>query len=61
MLIRREDAKGNIVNGSGWFYNRVFVPKAGNLNGSLLYAITHVVFFWLIGYILCRYRIFIKV
>jgi predicted acyltransferase len=61
MLIRWENAEGQIVTGSGWLYNNIFVPLAGNLNGSLLYAITHVVFFWLIGYILYRYRIFIKV
>ena len=61
LLIRWEDAEGNIVSGSGWLYNNIFVPLAGNLNGSLLYAIAHVVFFWLIGYILYRNRIFIKV
>ena len=61
MLIRWENAEGQIVTGSGWLYNNIFVPLAGNLNGSLLYAISHVVFFWLIGYILYRNRIFIKV
>jgi predicted acyltransferase len=61
MLFRFEDATGNTVAASGWLYQHVFVPLAGNLNGSLLYAIAHVVFFWLIGYILYRYRIFIKV
>ena len=61
MLIRWENAEGQIVTGSGWLYNNIFVPLAGNLNGSLLYAITHVVFFWLIGYILYRNRIFVKV
>jgi len=61
MLIRWENAEGQIVTGSGWLYNNIFVPLAGNLNGSLLYAIAHVVFFWLIGYILYRNRIFIKV
>lgn len=60
-IVRFEDAQGTIVTGSGWLYQHVFVPLAGNWNGSLLYAITHVVFFWLIGYILYRKKIFIKV
>lgn len=60
-LVRFENAEGQIISGSGWLYQQIFVPLAGNLNGSLLYAIFHVLLFWLVGYILYRYRIFIKV
>lgn len=52
---------GTKMNGSGWLYSQVFQPLAGNLNGSLLFAISHVVFFWLIGYLLYKKEIFIKV
>jgi predicted acyltransferase len=52
---------GNAIGGSTWFYNQVCVPIAGNLNGSLLYALTHIFFFWLIGYVLYKKKIFIKV
>ncbi|MDN5291023.1 MAG: hypothetical protein PWQ06_1262 [Anaerophaga sp.] len=61
MLIKFETADGTVVRGSTWLYQHIFVPLAGNMNGSLLYALTHVFFFWLIGYILYKKRIFIKV
>lgn len=60
-LIRIPDAEGNAIAGSTWLYQNVFVPLAGNMNGSLLYALTHIFFFWLIGYVLYKNRIFIKV
>ncbi len=61
MLFRIENSEGNMISASGWLFQHVFLPLAGNLNGSLLYAITHVVFFWLIGYVLYKRKIFIKV
>lgn len=60
-LIKITGADGNTVSGASWLYNEVFVPLAGNLNGSLLYAISHVLVFWFIGYVLYRRKIFIKV
>jgi predicted acyltransferase len=54
-------ADGKVVSGSSWLYNDVFQPLAGNLNGSLLYAISHVILFWMLGYILYKRKIFIKV
>jgi predicted acyltransferase len=61
ILIRFETSDGTVIRGSTWIYQNVFVPVAGNMNGSLLYALTHIFFFWLIGYILYKKRIFIKV
>ncbi len=49
------------VSGYTYLYQQVFVPIAGNMNGSLLFALTHIVFFWLIGWVLYRKKIFIKV
>lgn len=60
-LIRIPDVEGNTIAGSTWLYQNVFVPLAGNMNGSLLYALTHIFFFWLIGYVLYKKKIFIKV
>ncbi len=45
----------------GYLYNNIFVPIAGNMNGSLLFAITHITFFWFLTYILYRRKIFIKI
>jgi predicted acyltransferase len=60
-FIKIETADGTMMRGSTWLYENMFVPLAGNMNGSLLYALTHIFFFWIIGYVLYRKRIFIKV
>ncbi len=60
-IIKFEGSSGKMTNGYSWLYQELFVPLAGPLNGSLLFALTHIVFFWLIGYILYKKRIFIKV
>lgn len=44
-----------------WGYQTVFVPIAGELNGSLLFALWHVVLFWLISFIMYKKKIFIKI
>lgn len=45
----------------GWLYATVFQPIAGDLNGSLLFAIFHVLIFWLLGWWMDRKKIYIKV
>jgi len=60
-LIKIAGPDGSTMSGSGWLYSNVFEPFAGDINGSLLYAITHVVFFWMIGFVMYKKKIFIKV
>ncbi len=60
-MIHVTDFDGKIISGSAWFYKTIFVPIGGNLNGSLLFAIFHVILFWLLGYVLYKKKIFIKV
>ncbi len=60
-LIMMEGADGQRMGFGTWLYDFIFVPLAGNLNGSLLFALTHIFCFWLIGYVLYRNKIFIKV
>jgi predicted acyltransferase len=43
-----------------WFYEKVCVPIAGNLNGSLLFAIIQVLILWFIALILYRKKIMIR-
>ena len=45
----------------GWMYSHVFAPMFGNMNGSLLYAIFHVIIFWAIAWWLDKKKIYIKV
>jgi predicted acyltransferase len=45
-----------------WFYQHVCKPVSDNLkNGSLLYAICMIIFYWLIVYYLDKKKIYIKV
>jgi predicted acyltransferase len=60
-LIKITTPDGSVINGYKWLYKQIFVPVAGNLNGSLLFAITHVFIFWIILFLLYRKRIFIKI
>ena len=50
-----------VVTGYNWLYQNIFQPIAGDINGSLLFALTHIMIFWFICYVLYKKRIFIKV
>ncbi|TAJ13729.1 DUF5009 domain-containing protein [Marinilabiliaceae bacterium JC017] len=54
-------ADGKVLNGYSGLYQTVFVPLAGELNGSLLFALSHIAMYWFIGWLLYKNRIFIKV
>ena len=57
-----EQGKPVYTSALPWFYQHVCAPVFSNLkNGSLLYAVCIVAFFWLIAYILDRKKIYIKV
>lgn len=60
-LIKLKTPEGDVQNGYNWLYTQVFEPLAGPINGSLLFALAHVALFWLIGYVMYRNKIFIKV
>lgn len=55
------ETESGVVNGYSWLYTTVFQPFAGNMNGSLLFAIVHLMIFWLIALPLYRKQIFIKI
>lgn len=59
--IRFENPSGEMINGYSWLYSTVFAPVFGNLNGSLMFALFHIIFFWLILLILYKRKIFIKI
>ena len=44
-----------------WIYEHFFLPWAGAMNGSLLFALVTVLFWWLVSYVLYRLHWFIKV
>ncbi|WP_299391736.1 DUF5009 domain-containing protein [uncultured Gelidibacter sp.] len=51
----------NSMSMYNYLFSNVFAPVFGNMNGSLMFAITHIIIFWLICYILYRKKIFIKI
>ena len=60
-LINITNSQGEVVSGYDYLYSDIFVPIAGNMNGSLLFAIVHIIFFWFINYVLYKRKIFIKI
>lgn len=44
----------------GWFYEKVCVPVAGDLNGSLLFAIIQLLIVWGITFIMYRKKVFVR-
>ncbi len=55
------DLNGDMVTAYRYLYETVFVPLAGNLNGSLLFALSHILMWWLILYWMDRKKIYIKI
>ena len=60
-LIHFSDETGNSVTGYAWLYKKGFASWAGDLNGSLFFALAHIVVYWLIVLFLYRRKIFIPV
>ncbi len=54
-------SEGKGISLYNWIYEKICVPLAGNLNGSLLFALIQMLFIWLLVLILYRKKIFIKV
>ncbi len=60
-LITISTSDGAVTNGYNWIFNQLFVPIAGNVNGSLLFAVFHIFMFWCVLLLLYRKKIFIKI
>ena len=61
-LVHISESDGTIVNGYNWLYHHLFAPLCTDQRiSSLLFALTHIAFFWLIGLVLYKKKIFIKV
>jgi predicted acyltransferase len=61
-FIHVTEADGTVVNGSTWLYQHIFVPLSSDPKvSSLLFALAHIVMLWLIGLVLYKKKIFIKV
>lgn len=60
-LIKVTGAEGREVSLQRWIFESVFLPFAEPVNASLLYALTYILFWLFLMWLLYRKRIFIKV
>jgi len=60
-LVKFTNSEGEIITGYNYLYTTIFVPIAGNMNGSLLFAVSHIIFFWFLTYMLYKKKIFINI
>lgn len=60
-MMKTTNAEGDIISLKHAIYSGFFVPLAGNLNGSLLYALTNIVFWLAILWYLYSRKIFVKI
>ncbi|MDX5584780.1 MAG: DUF5009 domain-containing protein [Aureibaculum sp.] len=60
-LVSYTNSQGETLTGYQYLYTKLFVPMAGNMNGSLLFAIVHILLFWGLVYVLFKRKIFIKI
>jgi len=61
ILIRVAGPEGDRTSLYAWFYQSICVPLAGQMNGSLMFAIGNVLFWLVVAALLYRKRIFIKI
>ena len=54
------DYNGTLISAHSYFYKTVFEPMAGEYNGSLFFALTHVICFWLILFWMDKKNIQVK-
>lgn len=59
--IKVSSPAGEPISAYGYLYKHVCVPIAGNMNGSLLFALSHIMLFWVVCYFLYKRKIFIKI
>ena len=61
-IIKITEDDGKVVNGYTWIYQHIFEPLTADPRiSSLLFALSHIVLYWLIVLILYKKKIFIKV
>ena len=60
MLFIKFGADGEKITLYNWFYEKICVPVAGNMNGSLMFALVQMMLIWLVALILYRKKVYIR-
>ena len=61
LLLTTFDYKGTTTSGYNYLYETVFIPLGGNMNGSLIFALSHVLAFWLLLFYMQKKKIYVKI
>jgi len=61
MYLTKLDTAAGEISVKDWLYQNLFLPWAGDLNGSLFFALSFMLFWLGVNYLLYRQKIFIKV
>lgn len=61
LIIIKLNSGGEVISIYSWIFRNIFAPLAGNMNGSLLFAISYVLLWLGIMSIFYRFKIFIKI
>ena len=61
LYVLKWEHREETMNAYAWIYRQIFVPVAGELNGSLLFALSYVAILWFIAWIMWKKKIFVKV
>ena len=62
ILVRTKIGTGeSAITTYNWIYQNIFASWAGNVNGSLLFALVTLLFWWVVAFLLYRQRWFIKI
>jgi predicted acyltransferase len=60
MLFIKISSDGKEISLYTWLYEKICVPVAGNMNGSLMFAVIQVLLIWVIALILYRKKVMIR-
>ena len=55
------DANGNSISLQGWIFNSIFLPFAAPINASLMFAVSYILLWLFLMWLLYRKQIYIKV
>ncbi len=60
-IIKVTDAEGKSTSLQGWIFDSIFLPLAAPVNASLMYALSYILLWLFLMWLLYRKRIYIKV
>jgi len=60
IMLFKVTSNGNEISIYTWFYEKICIPVAGNMNGSLMFALIQMLLIWVIAFVLYRRKIMIR-